>query len=281
MIDLHSHLLPSIDDGAEDVHTALAMARAYVNQGVKYVACTPHILPGVYHNSGPRIRAAIALMQSRLNEAGIALRLLAGSDNHMVPNFAEGLRSGHLLTLAGSRYVLVEPPHHVAPARIAEFFFDLILTGYAPILTHPERLSWIESKYEVLKQLAARGVWMQITCGSLRGSFGRRARYWSERLLADGLVHVLATDAHNMTTRRPDLLEGYREAERHVGEEEARHLVLTRPSAVFSRHLPDDLPMPKGSRTIEGCGERYDFAEVSYARGSSGFAHRMRRILGQ
>jgi protein-tyrosine phosphatase len=250
VLDLHSHFLPAIDDGAANENMALAMARAYVDQGVHHVACTPHILPGVYNNSGCQVRRAVARMQTRLDDAGIPLRLLTGADNHMVPDFIGGLKSGHLLTLANSRYVLVEPPHHIAPARIEVFFLKLLLTGYVPVLTHPERLFWIDAKYEVIRRLASQGVWMQVTCGSLRGIFGRRPRYWAERLLAEGIVHVLATDAHNMTTRPPDLSEGRRKAERHVGKEEARHLVFTRPTAVLSDVLPSDLPAPKGCKAI-------------------------------
>jgi|SRR5208337_2040201 len=89
-------------------------------------------------------------------------------------------------------------------------------------------LSWIESKYDVVGRLAARGVWMQITAGSLLGRFGRRSRYWAERMLGGGLVHILATGAHNMTSRPPDLLDGRMQAERLAGAAEAQHLVVTR-----------------------------------------------------
>ncbi len=281
MFDLHSHLLPAIDDGAADVRTSLSMARAYVEQGVHYVACTPHILPGLYHNSGPQISEAVARMQTTLNDAGIPLQLLTGADNHMVPDFVGGLKSGHLLTLARSAYVLVEPPHHIAPARMEEFFFSILLAGYVPILTHPERLSWIESKYDVIKRLAANGVWMQVTCGSLRGRFGRRVRYWTERLLEDGIVHILATDAHNMTTRPPDLLEGRRAAEQYVGVEEAQHLVVTRPSAVLSNLLPKDLPIPKVGKAIEGLRGHHGSDQTPVASGGSSFARRVRRLFGE
>ena len=206
MFDLHSHVLPGLDDGAPDLQTSLAMARAYVEQGVECVVCTPHILPGLYQNTGPNIREAVRGLQQRLDHAGIALRLAPGADNHIVPDFVRGLKEGRLLTLADSSYVLVEPPHHVAPARLEDLFFDICLAGYVPVLTHPERLSWIESKYDVMERLAARGVWMQITSGSLCGRFGQRPRRWAQRMLAEGLVHILATDAHNMTARPPDLL---------------------------------------------------------------------------
>src|SRR5690242_18726221 len=102
------------------------MARAAVDQGVTHIACTPHILPGVYHNHGPDIRSAIKQLQDKLNRKQIPLQLVSGADVHMAPNFIAGLRAGELLTLADSRYVLVEPPHNVVPPQIEEFFFNLV-----------------------------------------------------------------------------------------------------------------------------------------------------------
>lgn len=257
MYDLHAHLLPGIDDGAKDYETSLAMARAYVEQGVNVVACTPHIMPGVYHNTGPQIKARVKELQRRLDDAGIALRLASGADNHITPHFVSGLKRGHLLPLAGSRYVLVEPPHHVAPARLDELFFSILLAGYTPILTHPERLTWIESKYDVMTMLAAKGVWMQLTSGSLLGRFGNRPRYWARKMLAEGLVHILATDAHNIAHRSPDLAKGMREAERLAGAAEARHLVVTRPLGVLMDLAPGELPAaPSNSVQRQETGER-------------------------
>jgi protein-tyrosine phosphatase len=280
MFDLHSHLLPGIDDGAADPNVALSMARAYADQGVLRVVCTPHILLGLYQNSGPQIRQAVAQMQRRIDEAGIPLQLAAGADNHLVADFVAGLKQGHLLSLADSHYVLVEPPHHVAPLRLEDFFLSVLVAGYVPILTHPERLSWIESKYEVVKALAAKGVWMQITSGSLRGTFGRRARYWAERMLGEGLVHILATDAHNTSTRPPDLAEGRRAAERLVGSEEAQHLVITRPLGILSNRLPKDLPAAQGPDVYREVRGQDGSAQTSGVSLGGGLAQRMRRLLG-
>lgn len=213
LIDLHCHILPGLDDGATDINVSLEMARAFVDDGVSIVACTPHILPGVYHNSGPRIRAAVVALQQHIDHAGIPLQLVPGADVHVVHDLAGGLASGHLLTIADSRYVLVEPPHHVPPPRLDNLFFDLLVAGYRPILTHPERLSWIETKYATMQALAHGGVWMQITAGSLTGAFGKQPRYWAERMLEEGLVHIIATDAHDMRRRPPILSEGRRRAE--------------------------------------------------------------------
>ena len=244
MIDLHCHILPGVDDGAPDMATAIDMAKAFVSDGVAVVACTPHILPGLYHNSGPQIRQATAQLQRVITERGIPLQLVSGADNHVVPEFLEELRSGKLLSLADTRYVLVEPPHHVAPPRLEELFFSLLAGQYVPILTHPERLTWISSNYAALIRLNAAGVWFQITAGSLTGDFGRNARYWAERLLDEGRVHLLATDAHDLKKRPPCLSRGRELAAKRIGEVEAENLVFTRPRGVLHNVPPSDLPLP-------------------------------------
>jgi protein-tyrosine phosphatase len=242
MIDLHNHLLHGIDDGPATLAQALAMARAFEDQGVRFVACTPHILPGVYHNSGPDIRNRVSALQEEVTAAGLALRLLPGADNHIAPRFLEHLASGELLTIADSRYVLVEPPHNVAPPRLANLFHELLCAGYVPILTHPERLSWIESQYELVAQIGDAGAWMQVTAGSLIGRFGARSKYWAERMLSEGRVHILASDAHDDRRRPPELARGAAAAERLIGAEAAHHLVVTRPEGILHDRPPKLLP---------------------------------------
>jgi protein-tyrosine phosphatase len=249
MIDLHCHILPGIDDGAQDLSISLEMARMSVADGVSVLACTPHILPGLYNNSGPRIRQATEQLQHALDAQDIPLQLVTGADIHIAPDFVAGLKSGHLLTLAGSRYVLVEPPHHVAPVRLEDLFFELLLADYVPILTHPERLTWIKQNYEVIQKMAQAGVWMQLTSGSLTGAFGRGPLYWSERMLDEGIVHILASDAHDLLHRPPKLSEGRNAAAKRLGDDEAEHLIATRPQGVISNELPSSLPMP-GARDV-------------------------------
>ena len=248
MIDLHCHMLPGVDDGAADLAMSLEMARAFVADGVQVVACTPHILPGLYHNTGPQIRQATAALQTELDQSGIALRLVSGADVHIVQDFVAGLKAGRLLTLADSRYVLVEPPHHVVPVRLEELFFNLLVAGFVPILTHPERLTWLKAHYPAVQRLVQAGVWMQITAGSLTGSFGRTAQYWAERMLDEGAVHILATDAHDIQRRPPILGKGRELAAKRVGDQEAEHLVRTRPMGIIQNALPASLPLPHSVR---------------------------------
>jgi protein-tyrosine phosphatase len=271
--------LCGIDDGAQDLSVSLAMARMFVAEGVAIVACTPHILPGLYHNTGPQIRSAIEALQLELAQSNIPLQLLPGADVHITPDFVAGLRSGKLLTLADSRYVLVEPPHHVAPVRLDQIFFDLLVAGYVPILTHPERFKWIEGHYAQIQRLAQSGVWMQITAGSLAGTFGHVAQYWAERMVDVGFVHVLATDAHDTTHRPPDLLRGHDLAAKKIGDVGAEHLVLTRPRGVVENVDPSTLPAPVGIAAA-AAQQRFDHGKPSGRRGGPrSFSERLRSFF--
>ena len=238
MIDLHCHMLPGIDDGAPDEQTSLAMARIAVGDGITFTACTPHIYPGLYENNTRLIRERVAVLQTKLDAEGIALRLTSGADAHLTPELLNRLKTGTAPTLNGGRYFLLEPSHHVAPPRFEESVFNFLVSGYVPVITHPERLSWIKTNYEVFKRLAERGAWMQITSGSLTGRFGKGAKYWGERMLDEGLVHILATDAHSISRRAPLLAEGQKVAEKYVGKEEAHRLVYERPRAILDDIAP-------------------------------------------
>jgi protein-tyrosine phosphatase len=290
MIDLHSHILPGIDDGARDRAVALDMARMFVADGITTLACTPHILPGLYHNSGPSIREHVARLQLDLDEAGIDLRLVTGADNHVVPDFVRGLQTGHLLSLGDTRYVLVEPPHHIVPPRIDDLFFGILVAGYVPVLTHPERLTWIKGNYEVVQRLAGAGVWMQITAGSLTGDFGSQPQYWAQKMIDDGLVHILATDAHNTDRRPPNLSRAFEAASRQIGAAEARHLVVTRPQLMLANCDPSTCPVPTSAHG-RAQSNAADHRETTASRskpadqhsdvGGGSIAGRLRRFLGQ
>ena len=269
---------------------SLRMARTFVADGVTTVAATPHILPGVYHNEGVGIRAATDALQAALDENGIALKLVTGADVHVAPDLVAGIQNGRVLTLADTRYILIEPPHHVPPVRLEETFFNLIASGYVPILTHPERLSWVADQYDMIVRLKAGGVLMQITSGSLRGAFGRNAQSMAHRMLHDGMVDIVSTDAHDDERRPPDLSQGYKLAAQLLGTEEATHLVLTRPRAILADEAPNTLPKPTRIQTEEATNVHSRSRRSAVGRHGregrrnsrgGGIFDRMRRIFGE
>jgi protein-tyrosine phosphatase len=244
MIDLHCHLLPGIDDGAKTLDDALAMARLAVADGISLTACTPHIYPGLYENTSDGIRVGIAALRDALAGAGIALALTDGADAHLTPELLPRLRSGTVPTLGGSRYFLLEPAHHVPPPHFVAQVATFVEMGYVPVITHPERLTWIDGHYGDFVQAARDGAWLQVTSGSLTGDFGSDARYWGERLVDEGWVHILATDAHGLRARRPELRKGVAAAARLVGDEEAQRMVELRPAAILADTAPEAVPQP-------------------------------------
>jgi len=224
------------------------MASIAVRDGIEIIACTPHITPGVYNNRGPDIIDAIKRLQIVLDAASIPLQLTCGADAHLAPDLGQGLREGRVPSLGGSRYFLLEPPHHVAPPRLDLAVQDLLDEGYVPVITHPERLSWIEHHYDQIKTMVGAGAWLQITAGSLTGRFGPRPRYWAERMVDEGLTHILATDAHNLRNRAPHLAEGREAVAARLGAEEARRMVLDRPLGILANADPATLSSPNPPR---------------------------------
>lgn len=255
MIDIHSHILPGLDDGAESLDVSIAMAEIAVADGVTHIVCTPHITPGVYHNTAAGIADHVAQLQGELDLRGIPLRLAAGADIHISPTLVADLDAGVAPTLAGSRAMLFEPPHHVLPPRMDHAVARLIAAGYVPVITHPERLSWIESRYDLVITLSDMGAPMQLTAGSITGAFGRRPQYWAERMLDEGRVDIIASDAHNTRSRSPRLSHARDLVAARLGEAEAENLVLWRPAALLNgESLPDRVGIVAPQTPVKDAG---------------------------
>jgi protein-tyrosine phosphatase len=234
-------LLPGIDDGPKDIATTLEMARIAVEDGIRKIYCTPHIYPGLYENSGPDIIKRVEELRRRLAEESIALELSYGADAHLVPEIYDGLKTGRVPTLGGSRYLLVEPSHHVCPPRFTASVFQLIADGYVPIITHPERLSYVGDHFDDFLSIAESGGWLQITAGALLGKFGKLAQRYSERFIGEGWAAVIASDAHTTNRRAPLLAEAERRAAELVGTAEASRMVRDRPRAVCDNRKFDEV----------------------------------------
>lgn len=235
MIDLHSHILPQVCDGAPDLATSLAMARLAVADGITHLACTPHIYPGVYPNSVTTIAPAMRALQAALDAEGIPLQLVMGADVHMVHDVLQGLQEGRIPTLHGSRYFLLEPAHRLPVPRFLEQIEELLDAGFVPVITHPERLDWFEAYYWDFIAAVRLGAWLQVTAGAVCGDFGQQARRNAIRLLEAGVVHILASDAHGVDFRPPILSNGVAAAIAVLGDaQEVRRMVYDRPQVILA-----------------------------------------------
>ena len=237
-------MLPGIDDGARELSAALQMAEMAVADGITLTACTPHIYPGLFENTVPGIKAACDAFKVELAAANIPLELTYGADIQIVPELVSGLQNGSLPTLHHSRYFLFEPPHHIAPPGMEQLLHNVLVSGFVPLITHPERLTYIDSYYDKFLAAAERGAWIQLTGGSITGRFGPRVQKVAERFLADGVTHIIASDGHNLRNRAPILSEAVAAAAVFLGEQEASRTVRERPQAVLDNVDPNEVTAP-------------------------------------
>ena len=233
MIDMHCHILPGIDDGARDLSMALEMAHAAVEDGVRAIVCTPHITPGIYDNNATGINQAVSEFAWQLEQNGIDLPVYVGADIRITPDMGKRILDGQWPSIAGTRYFLFEPDHNVLTPGILELAEKLLRMKLVPVLTHPERLRWLDGHYDLVWKMWNMGCVIQITAGALTGRFGKQPQSWAHRMLKDGLVDVIATDAHNMHRRPPLLHEGYEAAATIIGKEYAWAMVYDNPLTIL------------------------------------------------
>lgn len=235
MIDLHSHLLPGIDDGADDMATSLAMARLAVESGTTHMVCTPHIHPGRYDNTPERIAESLAAFREALQVAGIPLQVGWGAEVRFDMEIMLKLPAGQLPFIGrwqDKDVVLLEFPHGDIPfgaERLTQWLLD---RNVLPLIAHPERNKGVMRAPSRLKAFVDQGCLLQVTAGSLAGRFGERAQEVAEALLKERAVTVIASDAHNVQHRPPLLAEGRDRAAALVGDAEAEALVMARPWAI-------------------------------------------------
>ncbi len=231
-VDIHCHLLPGIDDGSADWETTLGMAQMAVADGMQLMIVTPHQLGNFAHNRGDDIRARTVQLQQVLDQHGIALRVMPGGDVRIEDGMIEGLASGEIMSLGDLRcHVLLELPH--------ELYFPLETTlaslrrlGMTGILSHPERNRGLLREPELLPALVEGGCLMQVTAGSLMGTFGPKSQELAEWMLARGLVHFIATDAHGIKSRRPLMHRAFQRVAELTDETTAEDLCCHHPMLV-------------------------------------------------
>ena len=246
MVDIHHHLLPGLDDGADSLETSVAMARLAVAEGITHVVCTPHA--NSYHAFDPSVNAArINELRARLSDEEIPLTLGLGCDFHLSYNNAKQAQADPArFSINGLGYLLVEVPDYGLPPGLTETFYQLQLAGLTPILTHPERNPTLQNEPERLIEWLRVGVLIQVTADALTGHKGRRAQQMVHNLLEKRWVHFLATDAHNTTTRPPRMREAHDLVANKFGAGYAHSLCVTNPMTVFQGRELEVEEQPRG-----------------------------------
>lgn len=242
MIDLHTHVLPGVDDGPEGAREAVEMCRLAAAAGCEVVVATPHQRHESWENTDS---AGLAeLLDGLQSEVGPSPKLLLGAEIRIDSRLLEELddlpRSG-ILPLAGTSYLLLEADRRLPGPQPMELLHELSIRGWRPIFAHPEFIPSLHGDLELISDLVAGGALMQVTAGSLLGKFGRQAQQIASRLLDAGHVHVVASDAHGIRWRPPDLGEARSAIAARWGEETAWRLCIGHPRAIIQ-----DRPLAEG-----------------------------------
>jgi len=239
MIDLHCHILPGIDDGAETLEEALSLAKHAVASGITRAIVTPHYVPGRYDNRKDDIRECARQFRAELAARKIPLEIGYAAEVHVTPEVLTLEESGTLPVLGtvdGFRILLLEMPDgHIAPGT-DKLVAWLLNRKIRPMIAHPERNKEVMRNIDKIGPLVEMGCWLQLTGGSVAGVFGPICKERSRQLLERGWVTVIATDAHNMTARKPELEPARLAAEDIVGEQESWRLVRDRPAKISANN---------------------------------------------
>ena len=236
MVDIHCHILPEIDDGAQDIEEAVEMGRIAFLDGITTIIATPHVKEAPCPVG--QIESLVALLNSRLAAQDIPVKILCGADVSAMLDVT--LMQGY--TLHQTHYILIEFPHAFLPKNSREIVFKMRLNGYCPIMTHPERNVSVINDPRLLFELCQTGMLVQVTADSLAGTFGVDIQECACYLLKKGVVDFIATDAHSSRYRKPVLSEGLEVAGRIIGKAKAMELVTVNPAMLLKGRYPDGTP---------------------------------------
>lgn len=240
MIDIHCHLLPLVDDGAKDTDTALLMARMAVESGVDTIVATPHCnLPNesVKNYRSAELSTRVQDLQEEIVKAGLPLTVLPGAEVMCTPDVPELLQCGKLPTLADSNYLLVEFFFDEDLAYMDDMLRAIAAEGVTPVIAHPERYEAVQRMPTVIDRWFHEGIVIQVNKGSILGRLGRHAERTAAWILARGLAHVVASDAHGTWERTPQMNRILEYLEEEYDSDYAKILLEDNPGRIC-RNLP-------------------------------------------
>jgi protein-tyrosine phosphatase len=195
--DMHSHLLPGIDDGAPDITASLELVKGFVELGYKKIITTPHILWEIYPNTVETIQVKASEVQQAIAEAGLEIEFRAAAEYFMDDHFAAGLKNKTPLLTLSNNLVLVEFSMLSAPMDLQEILFEMQMQNYQPVIAHPERYSYLLRRKEVFDELKNSGCWFQLNLLSLSGYYGEAVQELAEYLLRKNYYDLAGSDLHH------------------------------------------------------------------------------------
>lgn len=195
--DIHSHILPGIDDGSPNVETSLQLLRSLSDAGIRKFICTPHIISDMYRNTPETINAALAILKKAVAGAGMEIELSAAAEYMLDDHFMELLRKKERLLTLRNNYILTELSYSTAPNNIEQISFEINTSNYHPLMAHPERYPYYHKNYDAYYRLKELGFSLQVNLLSLTGYYGKQVAKAAKFILEKDLVDFVGTDLHH------------------------------------------------------------------------------------
>lgn len=232
MIDIHTHVLPGLDDGSTNIEESIDILKELISQGVKEIIATPHIISGVYDNNRKIIDEKIEELNSEITTHNLPIKIHKGAELYYEPNIIEKTKK-EKLSLAGSKYILIETDLHRFPNNFEKVLYQFQVEGFFPIIAHAERFIPFINNFNLLLDIVNRGILIQMNCSSLLGDYGENVQRLAHKILKTGCVHFIASDVHGIKKRPIMLKEAYQFLSENFNENLAKLLMEENPKRLI------------------------------------------------
>ena len=239
MIDVHSHILPNIDDGSRSIDETFNLIKEAKEAGFEGIICTSHYMENYYETDRPEREVWINAIHENLKNKNIEMNLYLGNEIYMSDNIIKLLEDGKATTMNDTSYVLFELPLNVEPMNLYDMVYEMQQYKIVPILAHPERYSFVQTDPELIYDLIDKGVLMQANYGSIVGQYGKKAQMIVQKFLENNMIHMLGTDAHRQNTIYTKIPEILVELKSLIGEEKLNELTTINPELVINNKRID------------------------------------------
>lgn len=233
MIDVHCHILPEVDDGAESMQQAINMAKIAQEEGISKMIATPHYHPEFKYEKGEELKRIRERFKKELKENNIDIEIYLGNEIYFTYDLMDKISELDFYCLNDSKYILIEFPPNNFPSNLCNIVYELKQQGYTPVLAHVERYMQIHEDPEIIYDCIKTGAIIQINSSSLIGKQGKEIQRFCNLLIGRNMVHLVATDAHSSQRRRPMMKDAYQYIEKKYSKEIADNLFINNAQCIL------------------------------------------------
>lgn len=231
--DIHCHILPYVDDGAEQKEESMALLESQFKQGVRVICVTPHLRRGMFETPDEVLFEQFKRLREQARAFKGKIHLYLSREYYCDSSFVQRVEDGHVIPMGNGPYLLTEFSTRYSKEEVYEFIKLIRKAGYRPLIAHVERFPELKD-LKCVERMIHLGAKIQVNAGSLLGREGILQALWTRKLIKNHLVHVVASDAHDMETRPPELIKAARYLKKFVGEAETKNLLYENPLTILN-----------------------------------------------